>query len=80
MEAVTAFVEGPLCFVVVWGILARKPWRYALAALVSLGQFYGDVLYFATCFHGGAFGWGRGFVMGRGVRFTRVASASPPEL
>lgn len=53
MEAVTAFLEGPGCFLVVWAVCARKAWRHAAVVLVSLGQLYGDVLYFATCFHGG---------------------------
>ena len=48
MEAVTAFVEGPACFAVVYGILTRQPWQYTLQILVSLGQLYGDVLYFGT--------------------------------
>ena len=48
MEAVTAFGEGPACFAVVFGILTRRPWRYTLQILVSLGQMYGDVLYFGT--------------------------------
>lgn len=49
MEAVTAFAWGPLCFVVACGVLGRAPWRHWLTVLVSLGQLYGDVLYFATC-------------------------------
>jgi hypothetical protein len=53
MELVTAFVEGPACFLIVWGLLQRKPWRYVAVILVSLGQFYGDVLYFLTCWHEG---------------------------
>jgi hypothetical protein len=53
MEAVTAFVEGPGCFLIVWALCARKAWRYAAVVLVSLGQLYGDVLYFLTCLHGG---------------------------
>ena len=48
MEAVTAFVEGPLCWVIVYGALKRRPWVPALVLAVSLGQLYGDVLYFAT--------------------------------
>lgn len=48
MEAVTAFVEGPACFLAVYGILARRPWAYTVQILVSLGQAYGDVLYFST--------------------------------
>lgn len=53
MEAVTAFVEGPACFLVVAALLYRLPWRYVAVMLVSLGQLYGDVLYFATCYHEG---------------------------
>jgi cholestenol delta-isomerase len=55
MEAVTAFIEGPACLLIVWGMLKQKPWRLATIVMVSLGQLYGDVLYFGTCFHGG--GW-----------------------
>lgn len=53
MEAVTAFVEGPLCFVVLYGMLTQKPWRFTLQFAVSLAQFYGDVLYFATSWYDG---------------------------
>lgn len=53
MEAVTAFLEGPGCFLIVWALCARKAWRHAAVVLVSLGQLYGDVLYFGTCLHGG---------------------------
>ena len=48
MEAITAFVEGPGCLLIVYGILKQKPWRYTLEILVSLGELYGVVLYFAT--------------------------------
>lgn len=44
---------GPACILIVWALLARKPWRYNAITLVSLGQLYGDVLYFGTCIHGG---------------------------
>lgn len=50
MEAVTAFVWGPVSFALVHGLLNKKIWRYTLMIIVSLGQIYGDVLYFATCF------------------------------
>jgi hypothetical protein len=53
MEGVTAFLEGPGCFLIVWALCARKAWRYSAVVLVSLGQLYGDVLYFLTCLHGG---------------------------
>lgn len=48
MEAITAFVEGPSCFFAVWAILHRKPWSHTLQILISCGQIYGDILYFAT--------------------------------
>ena len=48
METVTAFVEGPACFVAVWAILHRRSWAQTLQILISCGQIYGDVLYFAT--------------------------------
>lgn len=50
MEAVTAFVWGPLCPVIVYGIFTNRCWRYSLMIIVSLGQIYGDVLYYATCY------------------------------
>ncbi len=53
MEAITAFVEGPLCFVIVYGMVKKAPWRHTLAILVALGQVYGDVLYFATTWYEG---------------------------
>lgn len=53
MEAVTAFVEGPLCFLIMYGMLNQKPWRFTLQFAVSLGQLYGDVLYFATSWYDG---------------------------
>lgn len=49
METVTAFAWGPGCFLVFAGLLSRASWRWALLTMVSLGQLYGDVLYFATC-------------------------------
>lgn len=48
MEAITAFVEGPACFVVVYSMLTRRPWVYTVQILVSAGQMYGDILYFGT--------------------------------
>ncbi|KAF8055095.1 Ebp [Scenedesmus sp. PABB004] len=53
MEAVTAFLEGPGCLAIVWAMLRSKPWRHTAVLAVSLGQLYGDVLYFGTCLHGG---------------------------
>jgi len=48
METVTAFAWGPLSFYVVYLIVTRNSLRYPLQAVVSLGQIYGDVLYYAT--------------------------------
>lgn len=70
----TAFLEGPGCLLICWAMLKAKSWRFTAILLVSLGQLYGDVLYFGTCIHGGEFlghrggeggvcdgvGWGRG--------------------
>lgn len=50
MEAVTAFMWGPLSALLVHGIFAAKPWRYTLMVVVSVGQVYGDVLYYGTCY------------------------------
>ena len=49
MEAITAFVWGPLCPLIVYGIFKSSPWRFTLMLIVSLGQIYGDVLYYGTC-------------------------------
>lgn len=49
MESVTAIFWGPLSFVIAWMIAVDHPLRHPLQAAVSLGQLYGDVLYFATC-------------------------------
>jgi len=48
METVTAFLWGPLSFVVAWLITVQHPLRYPLQAVVSIGQIYGDILYYAT--------------------------------
>ncbi|DBA71358.1 hypothetical protein WJX79_005541 [Trebouxia sp. C0005] len=54
MEVITAFIEGPLCFVILYGMLKQRSWRFTLQFAVSLGQLYGDVLYFATSYYDGA--------------------------
>lgn len=48
MEAVTAALWGPLSFVIAYCIVADHPLRHPLQLIVSLGQIYGDVLYYAT--------------------------------
>ncbi|XP_050186242.1 3-beta-hydroxysteroid-Delta(8),Delta(7)-isomerase-like, partial [Myiozetetes cayanensis] len=48
METVTAWAWGPLSFLTFLAFLRHHPSRYVLQLIVSLGQLYGDVLYFAT--------------------------------
>ncbi|PLN84111.1 Emopamil binding protein-domain-containing protein, partial [Aspergillus taichungensis] len=60
MEAVTAFAWGPLAFTIAYSIATQHPIRHALQLILSVGQVYGDVLYYATSlfelyFHGGDF-------------------------
>eukprot|EP00897_Mesotaenium_endlicherianum_P007467 jgi/Mesen1/6749/ME000344S06032 len=50
MEAITSFVEGPGSLLAVYAIATHKPYRHALQLAVALGQLYGDVLYFGTCY------------------------------
>ncbi|EFQ33940.1 emopamil binding protein [Colletotrichum graminicola] len=49
METITAVFWGPLSFACACCIVAGHPLRHPLQLVVSLGQLYGDVLYFATC-------------------------------
>jgi len=39
---------GPLSYLMVYLITVSSPMRYPLQAIVSLGQMYGDLLYYAT--------------------------------
>ncbi|KXL43813.1 hypothetical protein M433DRAFT_58733 [Acidomyces richmondensis BFW] len=50
METVTAVCWGPGCFIVAALVMLRSPFRYPLQLVVSMGQFYGDALYYATSF------------------------------
>lgn len=50
MEAVTAFLWGPLCPLAAYGIFTSKSWRFLLMVIISVGQIYGDVLYYGTCY------------------------------
>ncbi|GAB1190909.1 hypothetical protein APSETT444_000075 [Aspergillus pseudonomiae] len=42
------FCWGPLAFFIAYCIAVRHPARHALQLLLSVGQVYGDVLYYAT--------------------------------
>lgn len=48
METVTALLWGPFSFWVVFAFLTNKSYRFVLQLIISLGQLYGDVLYFYT--------------------------------
>ncbi|KAF1844471.1 Emopamil-binding protein [Cucurbitaria berberidis CBS 394.84] len=48
METVTAVFWGPGSFITAYLISIDHPLRYSAQLIVSLGQFYGDVLYYAT--------------------------------
>jgi cholestenol Delta-isomerase len=50
MEAITAVAWGPLSFAIAYFILVDHPLRHPVQIIVSLGQLYGDVLYYATCY------------------------------
>ncbi|XP_069319158.1 3-beta-hydroxysteroid-Delta(8),Delta(7)-isomerase [Eulemur rufifrons] len=53
METVTAFLWGPLSLWVVIAFLRHQPLRFVLQFVVSMGQMYGDVLYFLTEYRDG---------------------------
>ncbi|KAH0510814.1 3-beta-hydroxysteroid-Delta(8),Delta(7)-isomerase [Chionomys nivalis] len=48
METITALLWGPLSLWVVIAFLRQQPFRFVLQLVVSVGQIYGDVLYFLT--------------------------------
>lgn len=53
IEAITAFVEGPICVLLVVAFIKRRPWRQALTIVVVVGELYGTVLYFLTSIYEG---------------------------
>ncbi|XP_029466706.1 3-beta-hydroxysteroid-Delta(8),Delta(7)-isomerase [Rhinatrema bivittatum] len=53
METVTAWAWGPLSIWTVVAFLRQQPHRFVLQLIVSLGQLYGDVLYFYTEYRDG---------------------------
>jgi len=50
METVTAVCWGPGCLIVAALIMLRNPYRFPAQMVVSMGQLYGDLLYYATSF------------------------------
>ncbi|KAL4961703.1 EXPERA domain-containing protein [Aspergillus stella-maris] len=49
MESITSVFWGPLSFLLVALIIKSHPLRHPLQTIVSMGQLYGDVLYYGTC-------------------------------
>ncbi|KAJ4105933.1 hypothetical protein NW760_007783 [Fusarium oxysporum] len=50
MEAITAFLWGPMSFFCAWSIVKQHPLRHPVQLIISVGQLYGDLLYFGTCY------------------------------
>ncbi|KAF7547918.1 hypothetical protein G7046_g8862 [Stylonectria norvegica] len=48
METITASCWGPLSFLCAYFIVVDHPMRHPVQLIISLGQFYGLILYFAT--------------------------------
>ena len=49
MESVTAAFWGPGCLLAAAFIIYRHPMRFPTQLIVSMGQLYGLILYYATC-------------------------------
>ncbi|KAK7422795.1 hypothetical protein QQX98_001356 [Neonectria punicea] len=49
METMTAVLWGPLSFLCAYYIVTGHPLRHPLTIIISVGQIYGDILYYATC-------------------------------
>lgn len=49
METITAVFWGPLSFYIAYAIITDSPLRHPIQIIVSLGQLYGDVLYYCIC-------------------------------
>jgi hypothetical protein len=48
VEGVTAVFAGPLCFLLIYSIVFKKPYRHLLQVFLCTLQLYGLVLYFLT--------------------------------
>ncbi|KAJ1930487.1 hypothetical protein IWQ60_000272 [Tieghemiomyces parasiticus] len=48
MEAVTAIIDGPLCYLAAFAIYQNSPFRHVVQLSVSIAQLYGDLLYYTT--------------------------------
>ncbi|KAJ9087150.1 hypothetical protein DSO57_1036095 [Entomophthora muscae] len=54
METLTAFLWGPLSFIIAYQIFNDDPKRHLGIVVVSAGQIYGDILYYMTTLYEGA--------------------------
>ncbi|ERN00959.1 hypothetical protein AMTRI_Chr04g250370 [Amborella trichopoda] len=50
VEGITSVIEGPASLLAVYAIASKKPYSYTLQLAVSLGQLYGDLVYFITAY------------------------------
>ncbi|XP_068666061.1 probable 3-beta-hydroxysteroid-Delta(8),Delta(7)-isomerase [Aristolochia californica] len=50
VEGITAVLEGSASLLAVYAIATRKPYSYTLQLAISLGQLYGDAVYFITSY------------------------------
>lgn len=48
LETLTAVCWGPGCFLAAWMIATDHPARFPVQLVVSVGQLYGDAIYYAT--------------------------------
>ncbi|KAJ7546952.1 hypothetical protein O6H91_08G062200 [Diphasiastrum complanatum] len=53
VEGITAVLAGPASLLAVYSIIARRPYQHPLQLIISVGQLYGDAVYFITYFFGG---------------------------
>lgn len=54
METITAVCWGPLCFLNAYQIYTNNPKRHLGIVVASIGQIYGDILYYMTTLFEGA--------------------------
>ncbi|KAI9294461.1 Emopamil-binding protein [Neoconidiobolus thromboides FSU 785] len=54
MEAITAFAWGPICYLIAYMVYHQDSRRHLFIVVVSVGQIYGDVLYYMTTLFEGA--------------------------
>lgn len=50
MEAITAFITGPLCLLLAWGIVGQKAWRWSVQVVLCACQMYGLAWFMAHPF------------------------------